>query len=212
MANNVTGLTEAQFVRRVLIVIALVALALLAWALRDVLLLVFGAVVVATMFRALAAEFQRLRLGYRLSLALSVLTVLGVVALCIWLFGAQVASQAESLSKALPEALKAGQQRLTGLGLPIDLAQIKPEGIGSSLAANAGKFVTSLSGALTDILLLFVGGIFVAASPRFYKTGLVKLVPRSRRDLVQTALQDTGTALQLWLKGQLVAMVLSTLR
>jgi predicted PurR-regulated permease PerM len=199
---------DGLFIRRTLIVIGLIALALLLWSLRDVLVLVFGAVVVATLFRALAAELQRLHLGYRLALSLSVLSVLGVIALGIWMFGAQLTSQTQSLGRAVPQALEAIQSRLAGIGLPIDLSQMRPQGIGSSLAANAGKFVMSLTGALTDILLLLVGGIFVAASPTFYKTGLIKLVPPGKRELTETALQDTGTALQLWLKGQLVAMLL----
>ena len=50
---------EADFVRRALIVIALAALALLLWQLRTVLVLLFGAVVVATIVRAIAEPFSK---------------------------------------------------------------------------------------------------------------------------------------------------------
>jgi hypothetical protein len=50
--------TQAAFVRRALIVIALAALALLLWELRTVLVLLFGAVVIGTVIRAIAEPFS----------------------------------------------------------------------------------------------------------------------------------------------------------
>src|SRR6476469_5140105 len=98
-------MSDAVFVRRTLIVLALTALLFLLWTLRDVALMVFGAVVFSTLFRALAAQFKRVgvtRPG--IALALSVLTIFAVVGGGMWLFGAQLASQAEGLSQAVPKA------------------------------------------------------------------------------------------------------------
>lgn len=203
-----TGLSEAAFIRRTLIVIALVALALFLWLLRDVLLMIFGAVVVAAMFRALAGQFQRLRVPPGLALALSVLTVFAVVGGAMALFGQQLLSQTEALSQTLPKAWASLQERIAASGLPLDPSQLQPSGMSSGLAASAGRFVMSLGGGLADALLIIVGGIFIAASPRFYTTGLVKLMPEGRRGLTGEALADSGNALRLWLKAQLVAMVL----
>lgn len=202
------GLSEAAFIRRTLIVIALVALALFLWMLRDVLLMIFGAVVVAAMFRALAAQFQRLRVPSGLALTLAVLTVFAVVGGAMALFGQQLLSQTETLTQALPKAWQSLQERIAASGLPISAEQLQPSGATSSLAASAGRFVMSFGGGLADALLIIVGGIFIAASPRFYTTGLVKLVPESKRNLAGEALDDSGKALRLWLKAQLVAMVL----
>ena len=66
----------------------------------------------------------------------------------------------------------------------------------------------SLGGGLTDALLILVGGIFIAASPRFYTAGMVKLVPEQRRALVGDALNHTSRALRLWLKAQILAMAI----
>lgn len=203
-----TASGEARFVRRVLIVIALVALALFLWLLRDVLLMVFGAVVVATLFRALAAQFERLRVPPGLALALSVLTIFAIVGGAGALFGAQLLAQTESLSQALPKAWQSLQTRVAAWGLPADLTSFKPTGMTSSIAAGAGQFVMSLGGGLADTLLIIVGGIFIAASPRFYEAGAIKLIPEAKRDLAGDALNGAGTALRLWLKAQLVAMAL----
>ncbi|HVF82979.1 MAG TPA: AI-2E family transporter [Sphingomicrobium sp.] len=201
-------LSEAQFVRRTLIVIALVALAMFLWMLRDVLLMIFGAVVVATLFRSLAAQFQRLRVPPGLALALSVLSVFAVIGGAVALFGQQLVAQTEGLSQALPKAWASLQQRIEASGLPIDAKQLQPAGAGSGLAASAGRFVMSLGGGLADALLIIVGGIFIAASTAFYTIGAVKLIPEGKRDLTRDALNDSGKALRLWLKAQLVAMVL----
>lgn len=201
-----TGRDDAGFIRRVLIVIALVALALLAWELRDVLLTVFGAVVIATLFQSLANQFQRLRLPHGVALLLSVLTVLAIIGVGFVLFGAQLVNQAEDIRTALPKAWTAIQQRLEGFGLGGQIEQFAKAGQGSGFAANAGQFVMSLGGGLADALLILVGGIFLAASPRFYRAGLIKLVPESRRDLTASALEDSGNALRLWLKAQLLTM------
>ena len=67
-----TETPDGRFTRRVLIVLGLVALAFAAWQLRSVLLMLFGAVVVATIVRAIAdpvcqldADAERLGGGAR---------------------------------------------------------------------------------------------------------------------------------------------------
>lgn len=206
--NRDSGLSEARFIRRVLIVIGLLSLAFLAWSLKVVLLMVFGAVVVATLFRALAAQFERLKLPHGIALALSVLTIFGVVALAATLFGQQLVSQAESLTQAVPKAWASLQQRLAGFGLEPQLQQMNPVGKTSGIAASLGSFVMSLGSGVADAFLIIVGGIFIAATPRFYTTGMVKLVPEQSRGLVSKALEDSGKALQLWLKAQLLVMLI----
>ncbi|GAA4010371.1 AI-2E family transporter [Sphingomonas humi] len=199
-------MTDGVFVRRTFILVSIVALFALAWMLRDVVLMVFGAVVIATLFTSLAAVFQRFRIPQGVSLFLAVLTVLLVVAICVTLFGAQLVGQYEQIRETLPRAWATIQQRLAGFGLSGQLEQLTKGGQGSGFAATAGQFAMSLGGAVADALLIVVGGIFLAASPRFYRTGFIKLVPGSRRALTADALSDSGTALKLWLKAQLITM------
>jgi predicted PurR-regulated permease PerM len=61
---------------------------------------------------------------------------------------------------------------------------------------------------LADLLLILVGGVYLAAQPKLYRTGLLKLVPPRSRQLAAEALDDSERALRLWLIGQLVAMVI----
>jgi predicted PurR-regulated permease PerM len=67
---------------------------------------------------------------------------------------------------------------------------------------------TTVLGALASTALVIVGGIYLAADPRLYRQGLVKLFPPTVHPNVVATLDDTGEALRLWLAGQLIAMVL----
>lgn len=208
MNNPAQAGDDGQFIRRTLIVICLVALAVLLWMLRDVLLMVFGAVVIATLFQSLAKQFQRLKLPHGVALLLSVLTVLAILLLGFAMFGAQLVSEAENIRAALPKAWEAIKARAEGFGLGGQLDQLAKGsgGMGSGIAANASQFAMSIGSGLADALLIIVGGVFLAASPRFYKSGMLKLVPPAQRSLVGDALGDTGKALRLWLRAQLLTM------
>jgi len=200
---------ESTFIRRVLIVIALVGLALFAWQLRDILLMIFGAVVVATLLRSFADLLCRwLPMPAGVALLLSVLIVVAIVGLIAFLFGAQLVGQAETLRSALPQAWESARARLGEYGIALPAQGLARSSETGGLMANAGQFIMSVGGALTDTLLILVGGIFLAGQPSFYRVGAIKLVPEASRSLVAEALGDSGRALKLWLKAQLLAMVL----
>ena len=100
--------SEHVFIRRVLIVLGIAALFFLAWQLRTLLLMIFGAVVVATVFRSFADRIAPL-VGGRTSIAitLSIVVILGILVILIGLFGSHVVQQVELLKKTLPAAWKA---------------------------------------------------------------------------------------------------------
>ncbi len=62
-----------------------------------------------------------------------------------------------------------------------------------------GKFVLNL-------LIVIVGGVFMAASPRPYLRGIILLTPPAGRPAMERALGEVSTALRLWLKQKLLAM------
>jgi predicted PurR-regulated permease PerM len=206
MTPAATPLSDSAFVRRTLIVVAILALFALAWMLREVLLMVFGAIVVATLFRSLSGVYQRLRVPEGPAVGLAVLTVVLVIGGAAVLFGAQLAAQAGDLSSSIPRAWEAVKQQIEGLGIPTNLFQTASEG--SGISGMAGNIAMSLGSGFADALLILVGGIFLAASPRFYRIGAVKLVPEDSRKQLWSALEASGTALQLWLKAQLLTMLL----
>ena len=77
---------------------------------------------------------------------------------------------------------------------------------GGGVMSNMSAIATSVGAALADTLLVLFGGIYLAARPDFYRSGIIKLVPQSGRALTAEALDDSGRALRLWLLGRLVSM------
>ncbi|MCL6728617.1 AI-2E family transporter [Sphingomonas hankyongi] len=203
------GLTERAFVRRVLIVLGLVALFLLAWQLRTLILMIFGAVVVATIFRSFADRIAQLT-GCRpgIAIATSIVLILGLVLGLIALFGSHVAQQVHALRETLPAAWKIIEARLGDLGLGEQIKNfvqsIRAPG-GSSFSA-FGRTVLSIGSGIADVLVVLVAGIFLATQPRFYLIGAIKLVPPGKRELAGEAISESERALRLWLRGQLISM------
>jgi predicted PurR-regulated permease PerM len=137
---------------------------------------------------------------------LAVLTVVGIIGAAVAMFGSQLAMQAGDLSSAIPKAWASIREQLAGFGIPTNVFQT---GSGSSgVGGMASNVAMSLGSGLADGLLILVGGVFLAASPRFYRIGAVKLVPEERRGQLWSAFEASGTALKLWLKAQLLTMLL----
>ena len=203
--------SERKFVRRVLIVIGLVALAFLAWQLRAVVVMLFGAIVVSTVFRSLADPIHRwTRLPDAFAVGLAVALVFAAIVALVAMFGAQVGSQFQLLSTALPQAWQAIEERITDAGLGEQLRHMLGSsggGASGGMLGSVGRFLMSVGDGVADTLVVIFGGIFLAAQPRFYKSGAIKLFPEGKRELMAEAMDDSERALRLWLKGQLIAMV-----
>ena len=198
------------FIERLVIAIAILGLALLLWALRGLLILVFGAVLVAVIL-SLIAQPLRKRLGFPdwAGLLGAVTIVAALLALAFWLFGAETMRQTGALQQAIPEAWQALQRRLEPLGLaePLRQALAGIQASGGGVLSNLGRVAISVGGGLADAVLVLVGGIYLAAQPKLYRAGLVKLVPPGGRARVEQALDDSWIALRLWLAGRLVSML-----
>jgi predicted PurR-regulated permease PerM len=203
-----TGTETSLFIRRVLIILSLVSLFMLAWFLRSVLLMLFGAIVVATIFRALADKFQSVT-GCRpgLAMAAAIVVILGIVAGLTALFGSHVAAQVDTLRETLPNAWKSFEARMGDYGLGSQIRSIADSASRGSSFSAFSQTVLSIGNSIAETMVVIVAGIFLASQPRFYATGAIKLVPPRKRELVAEAMEECENALQLWLKGQLIAMV-----
>lgn len=191
-------------------VIGLAALALLMWQLRSVLVLLFGAVVMGTIFRAIADPLSKhLRLPDPIAMLASVLLIVAIFVGVGWLLGKQIAAQTDALTQTLPEALGRVDQWLGSFGLshPFQAWFAQLHHSGGTLVSRFGNWLSTASNGLANFLIVLFGGIFLAAEPGFYRTGAIKLVPPARRGLVAEAMDESDRALRLWLKGQLIAML-----
>ena len=198
---------DVEFVRRVLIVIGLAAFAFLLWHLVSVLLLAFGAVLIAVILRAAAEALARhTPVPQRWSLTIAGLVILFGFIAALALFGAQMRAQIAGISERLPLALNSFTREF-GLGdLTEQLPQMLGLGPGGGFIGRLAGIGAAIVGGLADFLLVVVAGIFIAADPGVYRDGLVKLFPISQHDRIRSSLDATGEALKLWLGSQLIAM------
>lgn len=188
---------------------AAVLLIVLAWTVRDTLLLVFGAIVVAVLLRALAQPLvERLHLKTRYAVLLVLLALAAVLGAGLWLIGAPLAEQLQTLRGALPEAWAAlrgwlqklpGGERVLQWMADLDQAQLPWK--------NLATVATAVAGALSSLLLIVLMGVYLALDARRYRDGVVRLFSPERRPAIGAALDATGRALTRWLLGQAVMMV-----
>lgn len=201
---------DREFVRRALIFIGLAALALLLWQLRTVLVLLFGAVVMGTIIRAIAEPMTtHLRLPDGVAVLTSVLLLVALFVGIGWLLGQQIISQTDALTQTLPKALAQVDDWLGTFGLahPFQTWLSQLHSSGGTLVSRFGSWLSTASNAAANFLIVFFGGVFLASEPRFYRTGAIKLIPDSQRGVLSQALDESEHALRLWLKGELIAML-----
>jgi predicted PurR-regulated permease PerM len=195
--------------------LGLVTLFALAWALREILLLGFGAVTIAAIIRAIAKPATR-RYPKREKLAIlgAVLVLLVLLSGIFWLFGRQISEQMRGLGERLPAAVASakGWAEQNAVGRFV-LEKVQGATANGGEAGGSGGLMAGLKQAValtvTSIghaLLMLVAGIYLAFDPRLYVNGLTRLFPPAHREKIREALEASGDALQRWLLGQLISM------
>jgi predicted PurR-regulated permease PerM len=202
--------SDGLFIRRVLIFLSLAALTALGWQFRELLLLVFGAIVVAVVLRALSNPIARLTgMPDWAAVLAAVLAIVAVGASGVWLFGPMISAEVRNLGVTLPEAWRSFQastgnsvfwERVSRL-----FADAGPSG--SGLLSGIRGYARSVGAGIANTLVVLVAGVYMAVQPAWYRSGALKLLPPRRREVVNAAIGQSGDALRLWLKGQLVSMV-----
>jgi predicted PurR-regulated permease PerM len=214
-----SGSVSPAFVRRVLFLVGVGLVLLVAWQLIDVMLLVFGAILVAVLLRALGDPIHKLTpLNEGLSLLAAGLLIISLLSAAGWLFGATVAEQVEELLASLPQSAEELQARLAQLPLPPDfMAQFQSFDLASareaagpiqSILGRVGGYAMTVAGAVTNLVVVIFAGIYLAISPRNSRDGLLSLVPAGPREPMRHAMNVSGVALRRWLLGQFVSMTI----
>jgi len=189
--------------------VAAVTAVLAVWYLFDILLLVFGAVLLATLLLA-PTRFLSHRLGWRHAWALTAVLLVLTVLLVLFgvLLGSTLREQTRALMDQLPEMLAGLEGTIDGLDW-VDRGDIESSLLESGPGALVGRalqVISSTFGALSGIALVLFMSVLLAAQPDSYLRGLVRLTPLERRPRLREILGNVGTTLQRWLLGQMVLM------
>ena len=211
--------TENTFARRVLINIGIVLLVVVILVVTiyvfDVILLLFGAILLAIFLHGLANISRRyLRLSEGLSVLLVSFLLLIVLALSVWLLAPSVAEQIRNLRDELPKSLQNVVAYLNNFSwgkLLIEQMPASSEIIekvnNSDTLTRVGTVFSSTLGILTNVALMILLAIYLASEPKVYIKGFTKLFPKNKRKRVREILYEIGETLSWWLIGKGISML-----
>ncbi len=197
--------------------LALVACLYIVWQIRQVLLLVFGAVVLATALNRLARRFQRLGMRRGFALLLSVSLFLTLVVGFFWLIVPPLAVQLHELTDRVPRGLERANSWLDQLEtrVPRQLAPYLPDvnslsqqaqPLVNRLLGSSVAFFSSSLGVVINFLLVLVLTGMLLANPHAYRQVFVRLFPSFYRRRVDEILHECEPALGGWLNGAVISM------
>jgi predicted PurR-regulated permease PerM len=203
-----------RYVQKLLIAVAVAALALVLFRWHHVFLLAFGAALVAVVLRAVADPIRRRTpLSASASLGVAVIGIIIVLVALGWFVGAQVSRQLEQLQNDLPAAWEAARRQIEEYSIGrwlLERFQYASDagvsGIGP-LAGRIGRATGAGVQAIGEFVVVLVAGIYFAAQPKLYRDGLLKLAPRGAREPLSGAVDACRDALRRWLLGAGVAML-----
>lgn len=204
-----------QWIGLIAIVISLYTL----WQIREALLLVFAAVVLATSLNRLARQFQS-RLGMKRGLAvgLSIALFFAVIIGFFWLIVPTFVVQFQELTQRVPQGLQRFnawlnelETRIPGQVLPyipdINTLIKQAEPLINKLLGSSFAFVSGTLEALLKILLVLVlTGMFLA-EPQAYRKLFIRLFPSFYRRRVDGILDQCEISLEGWITGAMIAML-----
>ena len=171
-------------------------------------LLIIGGIVLAAMFDGGARLLGRvlpIPRGFRLTIV-----VLAVFGFMYWTFvftGSELAAQAASLQAIVEAQIETIGNRIEAAGFNISAEDVK--GIGSQILNSVGRVtaaVSSVLGTVTNLAMMLVLGIFIAAEPRLYERGVAWMLPLAEREHFYVTAAKMGSVLRRLMAGRLLGM------
>ena len=211
-ATRVPAAQKGRMTKRIWakIAFAAVVLLLIVFAV-DVLLLVFASILLAILLRSLAEPLAaRLRISPRWALAIVVALLALSFSIIGWSIAPAIGEQVRELRSALPTALQRLQQELSRfvwIEVLLDSAGQGSNGAAQpQVASKVGGAISGTLAALGNTVVAIVIAVYLAADPRPYVEGTVRLFPLGQRDRAREVLLAMGHTLRWWLLGKAISM------
>lgn len=179
----------------------------LVW-LAQPLLLIMGGLVLAAMLDGGARLLGRvlpIPRGIRLTIV-----VLAVFGFMYWTFvftGSELAAQAASLQAIVEAQIESIGNRIAAAGFNISAEDVKS--FGTQILNSVGRVteaVSSVVGTVTNMAMMLVLAIFIAAEPRMYERGVAWMLPLSEREHFYVTAAKMGSVLRRLMAGRLLGM------
>lgn len=213
------SLVSAKFVYHVWFVIGAIVItgtALYAlWQGTDVILLVFGGVLLGMFFSGIAGWISdKTGISKSWSVGIVLLLISGLIILGLWFLYPSLKTQFEQLNRQLPQAVENLRQQLSQTTIGQRIVERIPTmdeigGKSSNLFGKLTGYFSSVLNAFVSFIVIVVVGIYFAFSPRVYYNGFLKLIPDGRQNRIREVLDTLGYTLRWWLVGRLSVMTIN---
>ena len=191
--------------KNLLAILTLVVLTLLIWELRWVLLVLFGAVVLAVALDVPIQKLQRFGLPRPIALAAVLLVMVLGGSLVIQLLVPELIDQIQQLGALVPvvfsklQTMVANEPRLQSLtqNLPSQFSWDRLQPVGTQLIGVAG----GAANGVVQLLLMSLLAVLMVLDPASHRRMLIAATPRPARPMMKRVLDQCRTALGGWLAG-----------
>jgi predicted PurR-regulated permease PerM len=212
-SSSTSSIASLPAVRLVFLTVGIIVFLLSAWVGRVIVMLLLAAVVFAVLLSAVV-DWVTTKLKIRRGLAFALLLSIGfvVVFLTFWIRGQGIIGQFGDLETDLPQAAHQFLERMKSLqwGSWL-LAQwsdyTQTSGNISSAPSRIGGFVLSTSSIVGGLGLVLFLGLYLAAEPEVYLSGIRRFVPKSDRTIFDACVGSAARVLRWWLISQMLSMI-----
>jgi predicted PurR-regulated permease PerM len=211
--SSVDGAPKTLAVFVVLLAFGLSLAVTLAWLGRVILLLLFAAIVVAVLLTAIVDWIKaKLKLNQGLALALILFTASALALFTFWVSGPNIIDQFAKLQTDLPQAAQNLVERVKGQSWG---RWILAQWSGYSQLADSfsyalrriGGIVVSTATLLAGLIIVAFLGLYLAAEPGVYYSGIRRATPRQYRVTLDACAVSAVRNLRWWLLAQTLSMV-----
>lgn len=198
-------------------IVALTLSLYILWQIRQLILLIFTAIVIANALNLLVVQLQKIKIQRGVAVVISVLILFTSSIAFIWVIVPPVVEQLEELIELVPQGI--GQLNdwlgLLEERLSPELLEFLPsierineqvQPIFNRLLGGGFTFFSTTVGIILNILLVLVLTIMLLADPTPYRKGFIRLFPSFYRRRVDEILLLCEKSLQGWLVGTLFSI------
>lgn len=214
-----------SFLKKVLIAVAVAAtitlLVLFIGYAVNILLLVFMGILLGIIFRSLRDIFSGFAgIPPTASLGIVVIFLLVMIVGSGYLLAPRVFEQASMMYEQVPQEWNNIKQQIWQYEWGKEVARENPDakdfledgsentGEDNDMTQGILNLFSVTAGAVASTVLVIVIAIYIAAEPKVYTSGLLRLFPIHKRRLIINIMDEIALTIQWWLVGQLISMLI----
>jgi predicted PurR-regulated permease PerM len=216
---NFARSSHDRTLRGVLITLLAASGMFLAWEAAGAILVIFAGLLVAALLNA-GVRYLSILLPIDRGLNLAIVCLLTAIifgGIAIW-SGYNIVQEVGDLARMLGRQINDLEKHIARLIVGSNADTERLHEMTRALLPNPSQLFGGAAGAffqtlefISDLTIVTLIGIFVAANPAVYRDHILLIVPSSRRRQVGATVEESADMLERWIIGQLIAMVAITI-